>query len=64
MYIHIFRVGKAEKRRVSCNSVAVVHGKGGGAAAIFFVEFEFMICFPAVSFMSFVPKIVRTCVNL
>ena len=30
----------------------------------FFVEFEFMICFPAASFMSFVPKIVRTCVNL
>ena len=30
----------------------------------FFVEFEFMICFPAGSFMSFVPKIVRTCVNL
>ena len=40
-------------------------GKGFQATVNrFFVEFEFMICFPAASFMSFVPKIVRTCVNL
>ena len=55
--------------RSAAGQVVAAHraAKGKGFQATvnrFFVEFEFMICFPAASFMSFVPKIVRTCVNL